>query len=159
MANEARGKKSIVLFSYNFPEPGDAAFKPAANPVLMTDRQRKINREESKKPVIPIDDLIEKYLNDKSKQSDESSDITLDVFVRSVSDHLSAYVSRMDQVQELLPKPGSDKPDCGEVYNVHYSRDVTKVNFVLKLEDGSGSNGKPLSICNLGRSNTSIKKI
>ena len=107
----------------------------------MTDRQKKINREESKKPVIPIDDLEEEYLKSKSKLREEILDIRIDEFVRSVSDHISAYVSRMDQVQELLPKNGADKPECGEVYNVQYSRDVTKVTFILKIVDGSGSNG------------------
>ena len=154
MANESRKKESIVLFSYNFPEPGDATFKPAANQVLMTDRQRKINREENKKPVIPIDDLEEKYLSEKSTQRDENNDIPLDKFVRSVSEHLSAYVSRMDQVQELLPKPGSNQPDCGQVYNVQFSRDVTKVNFILQIVDGSsGSNGKQLGISIYGTIN------
>jgi len=141
LANKSKNENSIILFSYNLPEPGDATFKIAPKATLMTDRQKKINREESKKPVIPIDDLEEEYLKSKSKLREEKSDIRIDEFVRSVSDHISAYVSRMDQVQELLPKNGADKPECGEVYNVQYSRDVTKVTFILKIVDGSGSNG------------------
>lgn len=114
----------------------------------MTHRQRKINREESKKPVIPIDYLEEKYLSDKSQERDINNELSLDEFVRSVSDHLSAYISRMDQVQELLPIPPATKPECGEVYNVQFSRDITKVRFILKLVDGSGSNGKLFHLSN-----------
>ena len=112
----------------------------------MTHRQRKINREESKKPVIPIDYLEEKYLSDKSQEKDKNNELSLDEFVRSVSDHLSAYISRMDQVQELLPIHPATKPECGEVYNVQFSRDITKVRFILKLVDGNGSNGKLFSL-------------
>lgn len=140
LANKTQGKNSIDIFSYNFPEPGDASFKVSQSPTLMTHRQRKINREESKKPVIPIDYLEEKYLSDKSQERDINNELSLDEFVRSVSDHLSAYISRMDQVQELLPIPPATKPECGEVYNVQFSRDITKVRFILKLVDGSGSN-------------------
>ena len=155
MANKPGEQDSIVLFSYNFPEPGDPSFKPASKPVLVSDRQRKLNRDETRKPVLPIEELEERYLK-KSPSSGNNiegssgvipieNNISLDSFVRSVSDHLSAYVSRMDQVQELLPKNGSSKADCGEVYDVRFSRDIRKVKFVLKLVDSDGTSGKILS--------------
>ena len=159
LANKQDSGGSIVLFSYNFPEPGDPGFKPGAKPTLVTDRQRKLNRDETRKPVVPVEELELKYLckksrlnndddaaseNDSMLERDRNTDYSLDLFVRSVSDHLSAYISRMDQVQELLPKNGSTKADCGEVYNVRFSRDVRIVKFVLKLVDSNGANGKTL---------------
>ena len=155
MANKPGEQDSIVLFSYNFPEPGDPSFKPASKPVLVSDRQRKLNRDETRKPVLPIEELEERYLKKRPSLGNNiegssgvipiENNISLDSFVRSVSDHLSAYVSRMDQVQELLPKNGSSKADCGEVYDVRFSRDIRKVKFVLKLVDSDGTSGKILS--------------
>ena len=150
LANKASCRDSIVLFSYNFPEPADASFKPRAKPVVVTDRQRKINRDETMKPVIAIDELEERYLRRKSRSGNEKAasstseeiEVSVDKFVRSISDHLSAYISRMDQVQELLPKNGSTRADCGEVFNVVYSRDTRRVKFTLKLEDSNGTNGR-----------------
>ena len=142
LANKSSRQNSIVLFSYNIPEPGDASFKPASKPVLVTDRQRKHNMEPTKMPIVPIQELEEKYLRKSSRVNNEEGytvETEMDLFVRSVSDHLSAYISRMDQVQELLPKDGATKADCGEVFNVQYSRDIRNVKFLLKLVDGSGS--------------------
>ena len=143
LGNKSSRHVSIDLFSYNFPEPGDIGFKPAPKSVLVTDRQRKINMEPNKIPVIPIQELEGKYLRKKSRVSEgtSQSETELDLFVRSVSDHLSAYISRMDQVQELLPKDSGTKADCGEVFNVRYSRDIRNVKFLLKLVD-SGESGK-----------------
>jgi len=142
LANKSTSQNSMALFSYNFPEPGAASFKPASKSVLVTDRQRNLNMEPTKKPVIPIQELEEKYLRKKSRLTNEGTsqaETELDLFVRSVSDHLSAYISRMDQVQELLPKDGSTKADCGEVFNSQYSRDIRNVKFILKLVDSSGT--------------------
>ena len=145
LANKSSRPNSIVLFSYNFPEPGDASFKPASKSVLVTERQRKHNMEPTKMPIIPIQQLEENYLRKSSRVNNEGtsqSETELDLFVRSVSDHLSAYISRMDQVQELLPKDGATKADCGEVFNVLYSRDIRNVKFLLKLVDSSSGSGK-----------------
>ena len=158
LANNPSGDDSIVLFSYHFPEPVDPAFNPSPKPTLVTDRQRRFNRDETRKPVVPIEGLEWKFLGKKSRSANENennanilssdnsaieknrnSDCCVDLFVRSVSDHLSAYISRMEQVQELLPQNGATKAECGEVFNVKFSRDVTIVKFVLKLVDSSGA--------------------
>ena len=144
------GKESIVIFSYNFPEVGDPNFKPSAKTVLFTDRQRKLDRDETRKPAIPIEQLEKKYLSrNKSLQNEENPstsqsskpDISLDLFISSISNHLAAYVCRMDQVQELIPKDDS-RNEFSEVYDVKFSRDLRLVTFTLKIVDGDATNGK-----------------
>ena len=159
LASRPSAEDSIVLFSYHFPEPVDPGFNPSSKPILVTDRQRKFNKDETKKAVVSVEDLECKFLRKQSKSPSENNtnilslenslipknrnqDCCVDLFVRSVAEHLSAYISRMDQVQELLPQNGATQADCGEVFNVLFSRDVTLVKFVLKLVDSNSRDGK-----------------
>ena len=81
--------------------------------------------------------------NEENPSTSQSSkpDISLDLFISSISNHLAAYVCRMDQVQELIPKDES-KNEFSEVYDVKFSRDLRLVTFTLKIVDGDATNGK-----------------
>ena len=81
--------------------------------------------------------------NEENPSTSQSSkpDISLDLFISSISNHLAAYVCRMDQVQELIPKDES-RNEFSEVYDVKFSRDLRLVTFTLKIVDGDATNGK-----------------
>ena len=86
--------------------------------------------------------------NEENPSTSQSSkpDISLDLFISSISNHLAAYVCRMDQVQELIPKDES-KNEFSEVYDVKFSRDLRLVTFTLKIVDGDATNGKFSQVC------------
>jgi len=79
--------------------------------------------------------------NEENPSTSQSSkpDISLDLSISSISNHLAAYVCRMDQVQELIPKDEA-KNEFSEVYDVKFSRDLRLVTFTLKIVDGDATN-------------------